>query len=149
MVVVEDVGGAAVVVADVVDRNFMAMETNPKDLNLSGHLIVCGLGHVGYRSLCLLAQLGESAVVITLETGDESRLATEPQFPVIIGDARDERLLRQAGIEKAKGILVVTNDDLVNVSIALDAGRLNPGIAIVIRLFDQELAVHLEKSVKI
>ena len=117
--------------------------------SLSGHLIVCGLGHVGYRCLCLLARLGKQGVVITRETSEEWRLDAESRFSVVIGDARDEKLLRQAGIERAKGIIVVTNDDLANVSIALDARRINPDIAIVVRLFDQALAGHLEKSIKI
>lgn len=117
--------------------------------SLSGHLIICGLGHVGYRCLCLLARLGKHGVVITRETSEEWRLDAESRFSVVIGDARDEKLLRQAGIERAKAIVVVTNDDLANVSIALDARRINPDIAIVVRLFDQALAGHLEKSVKI
>ena len=124
--------------------------TVPTDTqSLSGHLIVCGLGHVGYRCLCLLARLGKQGVVITRETSEEWRLDAESRFSVVIGDARDEKLLRQAGIERAKAIIVVTNDDLANVSIALDARRINPDIAIVVRLFDQALAGHLEKSIRI
>ncbi len=112
-------------------------------------MIVCGLGHVGHRILCVLSRLGERGVVITRETQEEWRLAAEPCFPVLLGDARDEKLLMQAGIREARAILIVTDDDLANVSVALDARRLNPKIAIVMRLFDRELAVHLEKSMKI
>ena len=116
---------------------------------LTDHLIVCGLGHVGYRIFSLLKRLGENVIVITGEAGDVGRLTAETPFPIIAGDARDEELLRQAGVERAKAILVVTSDDLANVSIALDARRLNPKIIIVVRLFDQSLAAHLEKSIRI
>jgi Trk K+ transport system NAD-binding subunit len=122
----------------------MAKETDIQ--GLSGHLIVCGLGHVGWRVVRLLVRLGEPVVVITRETTDEWRLEDEPEFPMIIGDARQDALLRQAGIGTAKGIIIVTDDDLANVSIALDARRLNPGISIVARLADQEMAGHLETS---
>ena len=116
---------------------------------VTGHVIICGLGHVGHRCLCLLDRLGEKCIVITREVSSEWRQAAEAHFPILIGDARSESLLRQAGIEQAKSIIIVTNDDLANVSIALDARRLNAEISIVIRMFDQELAAHLEKSIKI
>ena len=114
-----------------------------------GRLIVCGLGRVGCRIVGLLTRLGERGVVITRETGSEWCLEHEEHFPVIQGDARDEELLRRAGIAEARAILVVTDDNLANVSIALDARRINPGIVIVVRLFDQELAGHLERSLEI
>ena len=46
-------------------------------------------------------------------------------------------------------MIIVTDDDLANLSIALDARRMNPQAAIVVRQFDQELAVHLEQSAEI
>lgn len=124
--------------------------TNPTDLSgLSDHIVVCGLGHVGSRILDLLARLGERCVVITRDTTEEWRTAAEVHFPVIQGDARDDALLRRVGVERARAILAVTDDDLTNVSIALDARRLNPRIVTVVRLFDQELAGHLEQSAQI
>ena len=116
---------------------------------LSDHVIVCGLGHVGYRCLMLLDRLGTRAAVITKEASETWRLTAEERFPVLLGDARDEQVLRRAGVERAKAIIVATDDNLANLSIALDARRLNERIAIVVRMFDQDLATHLEKSVKI
>jgi voltage-gated potassium channel Kch len=55
-------------------------------------------------------------------------------------------LLRQANIATAKAIIITTHDDLTNISIALDARRLNPQIAVVVRLFDLELGAHLEQD---
>lgn len=116
---------------------------------LSGHTIVCGLGNVGYRILRLLMRMDERGVVITRDAPDDWRQIAQPRFRVILGDAREDRLLCQAGIERARAILIVTDDDLANVSIALDARRLNPNIAITVRLFDQKLASHFEKSMRI
>ncbi len=115
----------------------------------SDHVIVCGLGNVGYRVVRLLMRLGQQGVVITHQPNEDWRRAIEPQFRVIVGDARDDRLLELAGVAAAKAVIIVTNDDLANVSIALDARRMNPRAALVVRLFDQELAVHLEQSVAI
>ena len=125
------------------------MSTEDQLTELSGHVIVCGLGHVGYRCVMLLDRLGEKAAVITKETSETWRLTAAERFPVLLGDARNEHTLKQAGIERAKAIIVATDDHLANLSIALDARQLNGRIAIVVRMFDQELAQHLEKSVKI
>jgi Trk K+ transport system NAD-binding subunit len=114
-----------------------------------GHVIVCGLGHVGFRIACLLARLGMRGTVVAREASDDRRAAVAPHFSVILGDAREDRLLIEAGIQRATAILAVTNDDLANVSMALDARRLNPNITIVARVFDQKLAMHLEESVEI
>ena len=114
-----------------------------------GHIIICGLGHVGYWVLNLLDQLGERVVVITEETHPDYRKSAKLQFEVLTGDARDDRLLKSAGIEKAKAIIAVTDDDMANVSIAIDAKRFNPNITVVARFFDQDLAAHLEKSINI
>jgi Trk K+ transport system NAD-binding subunit len=125
------------------------MITPYEETSLSDHLIICGLGHVGSHCLSLLTGLGEQGIVITREASPELQAADTSRFAILFGDAREEIFLRQAGIERAKAVIAVTNDDLANVSIALDARRLNPNVAIVIRLFDQDLAAHLEKSMHI
>lgn len=116
----------------------------PETSALSGHLIICGLGHVGNRILNLASSLGEQSVVITLETSEAWLAGVGGKVPLIFGDARNPELLARAGIERAKAILIVTNDDLANVSIALDARRVNPDLSVVVRIFDQELAAHLD-----
>ena len=46
-------------------------------------------------------------------------------------------------------MFAVTDDDLTNVSIALDARRLNPKVVVIVRIFDQRLASHFEKAAHI
>ncbi len=118
----------------------------PADPSLANHVIVCGFGHIGYRCVTLLVRLGLRGFVISRNPNEDWRQLVEPQFQVFTGDARDDNYLLKAGVEKARAIIVATDDDLANVSIALDAKRLNPRITLVIRMFDQALAVHLEKT---
>lgn len=127
----------------------MGEETDSLAETLRGHVIICGLGHVGYRCVELLDRLGERGVAISRHGNDQWLLPAECGFAVLVGDARNEHLLRKAGIERAKAVLVVTDDDLTNVSIALDARRLNPQAAVIVRLFDLALAGHLEKSIQV
>ena len=107
--------------------------------------LVCGMGHVGFRIVELLGRLGERSVVVTLGTHPEWRRAAEASGATLVtGDARDLELLRSAGLMEAKALLAVTDNDPVNLEIALDARRLRPDLPIVVRLFDQNLAEQLE-----
>jgi Trk K+ transport system NAD-binding subunit len=90
--------------------------------------------------------LGERVAVVTTETPRDWPLPGGEGFALFLGDARDDKLLRQANITAATAIILTTNDDLTNVSIALEARQLNPKIRVVVRLFDQQLGAHLEKG---
>jgi Trk K+ transport system NAD-binding subunit len=111
-----------------------------------GHVILCGFGRVGHRILNLLIRLDRRTVVISKDPPIDWPPSEKGDFPYFTGNAQDDQLLKAAGIERADSIIIVTNDDLTNVSIALDSRRLNPHIKIVVRLFDQQLAAQLEKA---
>jgi Trk K+ transport system NAD-binding subunit len=114
---------------------------------MTGHFIVCGMGHVGYRVVDLLRRLGEQVAIVTLPTREEwLRAAKEAGADVIIGDARDESTLERAGIAGAQALLAMADKDLINVEIALDAKRLRSDLPIVVRIFDQNLAGQLEAA---
>lgn len=107
---------------------------------LKDHVVVCGLGHVGYRVLEELRALGEDAVGIEREPSEFVTTLRAQGVPVHVGDARRDDLLAETGIARAKAVVCATNDDLANLEIALDAKRMNPSIRVVMRMFDQRLA---------
>ncbi len=113
----------------------------------SDHVIVCGLGKLGYRVTLQLLEFGQSVVGIEL---DEKKpfipIVRERDVPIIFGDARQRQTLRKAGIERASAIVCCTQDDLANLDIALDARELHPDIKIVLRMFDDTLATKVEKG---
>jgi Trk K+ transport system NAD-binding subunit len=112
---------------------------------MTGHCIVCGLGDVGYRVVELLHRLGEEVVVVTLQARDERRrIAESLGVRIMIGDARVDQVLEEAGLATARLLIAVTDLDLVNIEAALDARRMRPDMPVVIRLFDQGLARQLE-----
>ncbi|MEI7768896.1 MAG: NAD-binding protein [Chloroflexales bacterium] len=113
----------------------------------SGHLIICGLGRVGYRAVLQLLDAGYEVVVI--ETAWESEFVSTVlrlKVPVILGDARDPDVLAQAGIARARGLIAVVNDDLRNVEIALTARRRRLELQTVLRIYNRELDTNLERS---
>src|SRR4029453_10201845 len=53
--------------------------------------------------------------------------------PYLEGEASDERLLRQAGIERARALIACVDSDAENVFITLTARELRPDLTIVAR----------------
>jgi Trk K+ transport system NAD-binding subunit len=105
------------------------------------HIVVCGLGNVGYRVVEELRRLGEDVVAIEKrETESFVETVRHLGVPVHVGDARRDELLLATGIARAKAVVCATNDDMANLEIALDAKRMNANIRVVLRMFDQRLA---------
>jgi Trk K+ transport system NAD-binding subunit len=113
------------------------------------HVIVCGLGHVGYRTMQQLLGSQCECVGIELQANPFASELASAGVPVLYGDTRNNELLLQAGVKKARAIIVATDNDIVNIETALSARELAPTIRTVIRLFDQKLAQKVEKLVEI
>ena len=108
---------------------------------MRNHIVVVGLGRVGYRILQELLALKEDAVAI--EKNSSSALVAEmidAGVPVIIGEARLRKTLEEANVKSARSVILATDDDLANIDAALTAREINPDIKIVLRLFDDTLA---------
>lgn len=111
------------------------------------HIVVCGLGKVGYRVVKELLRLGEDVVGIEQ---DETRSLLEEirqmNVPVLVGDARRREMLEKANVQQASAIVACTQDDLTNLDIALDARELNPDVKVVMRMFDAQLAEKVQRG---
>lgn len=111
------------------------------------HIVLIGLGHVGFRVLGEL--LARNRQVIVVENRDEGQFVEEARargVPLVIGDARRESLLRDLGIDHAACVIACTDNDLANLEIAIDARQINPKIRLVMRFFDQTMAQKLGKA---
>ncbi|MDY3563512.1 NAD-binding protein [Gemmata sp. JC673] len=109
-------------------------------------VLLCGLGRVGLRVLESLRAAALPVVVIDLKTEpDDPRLCGAT---VLKGDCRRHELLERAGVKEARGIVIVTSDDLVNISTALLARKLNPTARVVVRMFNQNLITRFGGAVK-
>ncbi len=117
---------------------------------MSNHVVLSGLGGVGYQVLRGLVARGEEVVVIEQdENGPYNNLARNLGVPVIHADARMPESLDMANIAKARCVIVTTNDDLVNLETAVNARDKNPGLKVVLRLFDRSLAEKIENRFNI
>jgi Trk K+ transport system NAD-binding subunit len=113
----------------------------------SGHVVVCGLGNLGFRVVEELLKADEKVVVI--EPSRDSRfLATVRRLgaAVVPGDATLPDVLRQARSATARAVVAATGDELANVEIAMLAREQNPEQRVVVRLADPQLAETLREA---
>lgn len=118
--------------------------------SMHDHVILVGLGRLGLRTFHLLRRLGVDVVVI--EKDGRNQFLDEVRregSPLLIADARREAWLEDAGVLRARSILLATTDDLANLEIALDARRLHPGIHVVLRMFDPNMAEKVREGFQI
>ncbi len=113
----------------------------------AGHIVICGLGPVGFRVVEELAASGQPAVVVEL-AADNRFVATVRRLkvPVVIGDAAVMEVLRQAGAGTARAVIAATNNDLVNLEVALLVRELNPDQRVVLLLSEPQLAAMLREA---
>ena len=79
---------------------------------------------------------------------DEARgaqFARELGVPLVIGDASRAETLREASIETARSLVVLSTDDVTNLEAALHARAVRPDLRVVLRLFDGDFAQRVQK----
>ncbi len=105
------------------------------------HVVVVGLGQVGMR-LCLLLRACRIPLVAVEadEDGERVGIAKELGLPVVIGRGADPSLMRRLSLHRARAVAAVTADDLGNISVAMTARGIHPGIRTVLRVGDGNVA---------
>jgi voltage-gated potassium channel len=99
---------------------------------MRNHYIVCGFGRVGSQ---IIEQFAAARILFVVIDEKESnvRACVGHGYLALQGDASSDDLLREAGIERAKCVLVATDNDGHNISITLSARHLNSKLFIVAR----------------
>ncbi|MDY7019553.1 MAG: cation:proton antiporter, partial [Chloroflexota bacterium] len=112
--------------------------------SLTNHVVICGYGRVGSNVARLLKELSILYVVTDLDPVTISELRVEG-VPCVYGDAGNQRVLYEAGIEDAAA-LVLAIPDPVAVRLALDhARRINPNLDIIARAHSDSELEFLQK----
>ncbi len=114
---------------------------------MNNHIVLIGLGHLGYRVAQRLYEMGENIAVIEINPGTHTTAAARDMgIPVIQADARHPGALEGANIKDARTIILASQNDAMNLQIALKARSLNPDVQVVIRIFDEEFAHSLQQQ---
>ena len=106
------------------------LETTPHS---EAPIMVIGAGTVGSAATRALKRKGVPVHVLERDPRAQERLMGVADR-VFVGDANDREALRKAGLEDAPSVLLTTNDDAVNVYLAVYCRRLKPDLRIVSRI---------------
>ncbi len=98
---------------------------------LKDHYIICGYGRIGSLVASEFKQRPLPFVVI--ERNEQKVVGLPRDFPVVHGDATEEQVLLDAGIERARGLVTVLHSDADNLFVTLTARDLNPKLYIIAR----------------
>jgi len=109
-------------------------------------VLVCGLGHTGYRVVKALRALGRPVVALDFEPSRLAEQLGEMQVDVFYGDFRRTAILEEAGILSAEAIVLCTEDDMANFETALRARESAPGIRVIVRIFEEPLGTQLQQA---
>jgi Trk K+ transport system NAD-binding subunit len=116
---------------------------------MENHVVVAGLGNLGYRVANHFLDMGWETAVIELAPGARFVETLRTRCPVLSGDTRLPGNLDRASVTRASAFVACTNDDLANIQSCLHARRLNPSLITVARVFDDTLAQRLTRAFEI
>lgn len=102
---------------------------------LTGHFIVCGAGRTGAYVADELVRAGCEVVVIERDPEHLEALTERHRDAIIAidGDATDDGVLKEAGVDRARGLVTTLENDQDNLFVALSARGLNARLRIVSR----------------
>ena len=106
------------------------------------HVVVVGVGKVGYQIIKGLLELRETVVAVERRGRIAPAATTSSTWACRSSRATGgtQKTLEQAGVAEARAVILATSDDLANLDGGLTARDLNPTARIVLRLFDETLA---------
>jgi Trk K+ transport system NAD-binding subunit len=118
---------------------------------LRGHVLVIGLGAIGWRVVQQLHDAGREVVVI--ERSEHNRHLSQVRalgIPVMIADATQPETLASARLDSASAVAVLTSDDLANLETGLavrdQLGSRWRDTPVVLRIFDPQLAHSVKET---
>jgi len=124
-------------------QNFFGRRRMERDIGrLTDHYIICGAGRVGRSAARELARKPASFVIVESNEAKSQKFASE-KWLMLIGDATQEQTLRDARIDRARGLVAATTTDATNMYIVLTARTLNPKLRIIARASEEMADKHL------
>jgi voltage-gated potassium channel len=103
---------------------------------LRGHYIVCGFGRVGRGAAAELKAAGAQVLIIDQHV-EAADLALREGYLAVVADATRDEMLREAGIERARGLIAALGTDADNLFTVISAKTLNPQVRVVARAMEE------------
>lgn len=131
-------------------RTRIQLSLGRKKYTLKNHVIVCGLGRLGYFIVEELLERKEKVIVI--EKNEDSLYINYFRSlgaHVYIGDAKLPKVLNDVNIGQAKALFSVINNDSNNLEIGLNARSFQPNMRLILRIFDEMMAQKIKEHLDI
>ena len=123
------------------------MPAEPRRADRRGdHLIVCGDGPLSYRiTEELTARYGERVTVILPDRRNHHgpQISALPRVRVLEYPELSSQAFTDADVQSARALAVVWQDDVGNLHAGLRAQELNPGLRLVLAIFNRRLGDHI------
>jgi len=116
-----------------------------KIAKLKDHFILCGYGLVGEEIAHTFTEEGVPFVVVDSRP-DNIAMAEEHGYLCLLGDATSDKLLTEAGIEQARGLVAAVGSDADNTYITLSARGRRPDLFIEARASSKEAKTKLKRA---
>lgn len=100
--------------------------------HMKDHIVICGFGRVGQEIARELSERGGPLLVID-EREEALARAREGGHVTLLGDATEEAVLAQAGLDHARALIAAADSDVGNAFTVLTTRALNPELFIVAR----------------
>lgn len=112
---------------------------------LKGHFILCGFGRVGESVAHAFHEEGALFVVIDNSPSRIERLE-QSEYLYLEGDATRDEVLKEAGVERARGLVATLGSDADNTYITLSGRALSPEIFIESRASSEQAETKLKNA---
>ncbi|THD66406.1 potassium channel protein [Robertkochia marina] len=108
---------------------------------MQGHIIICGFGRNGQQAAAKLKAYRRPFVVIEQDEELIDRHAEDIIF--VHGDANEDEVLLEAGIERAKSLITALPNDSDNLFVVLSSRQLNKDLSIISRAANESTVAKL------
>lgn len=116
---------------------------------MRGHVVVAGAGSTGRHVIEELVSTQTPFVVIERDSAHAQRLSDElmdGKMLIVEGDATEDHVLLEAGVDRARGVVAALTEDKDNLFVTLSARSLNSAARIVAKVIEDEAVPKMKKA---
>lgn len=144
------IGTIVALVVDGIIKKRVQLALGRKAYPYANHVVVCGLGRLGYFIVEDLLKQGEQVVIIE-KNGDTQSIEYFRRLgaDVYIGDARLPQTLTDVNVVHAKALFSLINNDFANLEVGLNARSFEPSLRLILRIFDASMSKKIQENLDI
>jgi voltage-gated potassium channel len=116
---------------------------------MKDHVVVCGAGSTGRNVIEELLTTGVPVLAIDVREGELREIAEKfprAEFTYLVGDATDDDIMAQTGLERARGLVAALSSDKDNLYLTVSGRQTSPNVRIVARCAELSHVEKIRKS---